>query len=78
MRAALAGLHHGHYVAKLVYEESTHRFRGRVINIEGERTYFCGSSVEELRAEFAQSVQIYERICRAFGQEPERPRPVGG
>jgi predicted HicB family RNase H-like nuclease len=77
MRAALAGMHHGDYVAELVYKESTRLFRGRVINVEGESIYFWGSSIEELHAEFARSVQLYEQSCRAASREPKRPRPVG-
>ncbi|MHC5059350.1 MAG: hypothetical protein ACYTKD_32255 [Planctomycetota bacterium] len=77
MAAALAMMHHGDYVAEFVYEESTRLFRGRVINLEHDGFDFWGSSVEELRAEFARLVEVYEESCRERGQEPERPTPVG-
>ncbi len=77
MDATLARMHHGDYVAELVYEAVTGLFRGHVINLEHELLCFWGSSLKDLPAEFARSVQVHERICRATGGEPKRPTPVG-
>jgi predicted HicB family RNase H-like nuclease len=76
MDAALARMHHGDYVAELVYEAVTGLFRGHVINLERGVLDFWGSSLKELRAAFARSVQAHEQICRDAGREPERPRPA--
>jgi predicted HicB family RNase H-like nuclease len=76
MGVALARMHHGDYVAELVYEKSAGLFRGRVINPGRERLYFWGGSLKELRVEFARSVKAYEESYCEAGQEPERPRAV--
>jgi predicted HicB family RNase H-like nuclease len=77
MGAALGRMRHGDYVAEITYEESTGLLRGRVINVEGESLDFWGTSLDELRAEFARSAGAYEERCREAGREPEWPRPVG-
>ncbi|MHC4714789.1 MAG: hypothetical protein ACYTAN_16215 [Planctomycetota bacterium] len=77
MGAPLARVHHGDYVAELVYEAVTGLFRGHVINLERGVLDFWGNSLKELRAEFARSVGVYEERCRDAGREPERPGAVG-
>ena len=77
MDAALARMHHGDYVAELLYEAVTGLFRGHVINIERGALDFWGKSLKELRAAFAGWVQVHEQTCRDAGREPEQPGPVG-
>ena len=67
---------YGAYVAELMFDEDADHFRGRVTNLERDGLDFCGRSVDELREEFATSVQIYEESCRAAGREPETPKAV--
>ncbi len=73
MSAAFARMRRGDYVADIAYEESSRLFRGRVINAGREGLDFWRSTIEELRAGSARSVQVHEQTCRDGGREPKRP-----
>lgn len=66
-------MQHGPYVATLEYDEDEHSFHGRVVNLARDGFDFWGRDVDELRAEFAASADVYESFCRERGKEPEKP-----
>ena len=55
-------------------DEDAGLFHGEVINTRDVLT-FQGSTFDELRAAFADTVADYLEWCRARGKEPERPYP---
>lgn len=55
---------HKGYVARINYDVSRGKFTGSVTNTPAHIT-FDGSTPEELKREFAHSVQVYEEACRA-------------
>ena len=60
---------HEDYVAKITYDADEEVFRGEVLNIK-DFVDFAGSSVDELKKEFARSVEIYLETCEKHGLEP--------
>ncbi|HEY0607755.1 MAG TPA: type II toxin-antitoxin system HicB family antitoxin [Herpetosiphonaceae bacterium] len=60
------------YLAKIEFDQEASVFHGQVINIRDIIT-FQGQSVEELRREFAESVEDYLEFCAERGEEPEKP-----
>jgi predicted HicB family RNase H-like nuclease len=60
------------YVASIEYDADIEMFFGRVMNLSSPVTFY-GASVEELRREFANSIQAYLEVCRERGIEPEKP-----
>lgn len=65
-------LNYKNYIAKLEYDDEDGIFYGKVININ-DSIEFKGSSVEELRKEFKESVDAYLEFCQELGDEPEKP-----
>lgn len=59
------------YWAAIELDDSADQFHGRVIGINDVVDFF-GSTPEELRREFAASVEEYVAWCRDEGTEPER------
>ncbi len=57
-------MEHKGYVARIRYEVSMRKFSGSVINAPAHIT-FRGDTPDELRREFANSVEIYEDACRS-------------
>ena len=60
------------YEAVVEYDEDAGLFHGEVTNLRDVIT-FQGRSVEELKREFAASVEDYLAFCRERGEEPEKP-----
>lgn len=60
------------YAAKVEYDDGAGCFHGQVVNIRDVIT-FQGRSVDELRQEFANSVEDYIEFCAERGEKPERP-----
>ena len=60
------------YTGVFAYDPSIDAFHGRVIGLQDVVT-FQGRSVEELRAEMAESVDDYLELCAEAGKDPERP-----
>ncbi len=60
------------YTAQVAFDDETGAFHGEVINLSDVIT-FQGSSVEELRQEFAASVEDYLAFCKKRGEDPEKP-----
>lgn len=60
------------YEALVQYDEDAEIFHGEVMNLRDVIT-FEGSSVEELKKAFADSVEDYLAFCRERGEEPEKP-----
>ncbi len=60
------------YTAQIAFDDETGAFHGEVINLSDVIT-FQGSSVEELRQEFSNSVEDYLAFCKERGEEPEKP-----
>ena len=65
-------MRHGDYVAKIDYEEDTKLFHGRVVNLR-DVVNFYGSSVEELKKEFWDSIEAYLEVCAEEEIEPQKP-----
>ncbi len=60
------------YAGVFEFDPSIDAFHGRVIGLRDVVT-FQGRSVEELRAEMAESVEDYLALCAETGKEPDRP-----
>ena len=60
------------YEATVKFDEEAEIFYGEVINTRDVIT-FQGSSVEELKKEFENSVEDYLEFCRERGEEPDAP-----
>ena len=68
----MALLRHGDYVARITYDPESESFFGEVINTRDVITFY-GTGIEELKREFATSVEVYLDLCREKGLEPSRP-----
>ena len=60
------------YEATVGFDEETEVFYGEVINTRDVIT-FQGSSVEELKKAFEDSVEDYLEFCRERNEEPDKP-----
>ncbi len=60
------------YEALVKFDDETEIFYGEVTNTRDVIT-FQGSSVEELKKAFEDSVEDYLEFCRTRKEEPERP-----
>ncbi len=63
---------HGSYVARIEYDADTASFFGEVVNT-GDTITFYGRSVEELKAEFARSIDAHLAFCARHGVQPGKP-----
>ena len=64
-------LRYGDYYAEFGYDDSADAFHGRVIGID-DVIDFYGRTVDELKAEFRNSVEEYVAWCREEGGEPQK------
>lgn len=60
------------YEATVKFDDETEVFYGEVSNTRDVIT-FQGSSVEELKKAFEDSVEDYLEFCRERGEEPDKP-----
>lgn len=60
------------YEATVIFDDETEVFHGEVINTRDVIT-FQGSSVEELKKAFEDSVEDYLEFCRDRNEEPDKP-----
>ncbi len=60
------------YVAQIEYDDSAKIFHGQVVGIKDVIT-FQGTSVEELRVAFSDSVDDYLAFCKERGEAPNKP-----
>ena len=60
------------YTASVRYVPEDDVFCGRVDGIS-DRIIFVGSSVEELKKEFKESINFYLESCAQTGDKPQRP-----
>ena len=60
------------YIAEIEFDDEAGIFHGEAINIRDVIT-FQGTSVEELRHAFHDSVDDYLEFCAARGEAPEKP-----
>jgi predicted HicB family RNase H-like nuclease len=60
------------YIATVEYDDGAGIFHGEVVNLRDVIT-FQGTSVEELRQAFTDSVDDYLEFCAERGEEPEKP-----
>jgi predicted HicB family RNase H-like nuclease len=63
------------YEALVRYDEDAEIFHGEVMNLRDVIT-FQGSSVQELKQAFADSVEDYLTFCKERGEEPRNPFPA--
>lgn len=59
------------YCAEFGYDESADAFHARVIGLN-DVIDFYGRSIDDLKAEFRNSIDDYVSWCREEGEEPER------
>lgn len=72
-------MQHGQYLAAIEYDPDEESFYGRTVNVSPGGFDFWGSSVEELRREFAASAEVFEEVTREKGLRPEvaeNPNPA--
>jgi predicted HicB family RNase H-like nuclease len=60
------------YFAKAEFDDDANIFHGEVINLRDVIT-FRGSTVEEIRQAFHDSVDDYLEFCAERGEQPEKP-----
>jgi len=60
------------YFAKVEFDEEANIFHGEVINLRDVIT-FEGSTVDELRQAFQDSVDDYLEFCAERGEDPDKP-----
>lgn len=60
------------YFARIELEEEDNCFSGRIAAIN-DVVDFYGTSIEELRTAFHDSVDDYIAACKQFGKNPEKP-----
>jgi predicted HicB family RNase H-like nuclease len=60
------------YVGVFEFDEDLGEFHGFVVNTQDVITFY-GSSVEELREELKNSVEVYLAFCAEKGRQPEKP-----
>lgn len=68
----MATMEYNGFVAQIEYDEDIDSFCGNVVNISSPITFY-GKTTEELRREFASSVQTWLDVCKERGIEPEKP-----
>ncbi len=61
------------YVANIKYDDELESFFGQVVNTLDVITFY-GKSVDELKREFALSVEAHLAFCAEEGIEPSPPR----
>jgi len=60
------------YVGQVEFDDEANLFHGEVINLRDVVT-FQGSTVEELREAFQESVDDYLEFCEERNESPEKP-----
>jgi predicted HicB family RNase H-like nuclease len=70
-------MQHGPYQAQIEFDPDTDSFHGRTVNVRRGGFDFWGTSVEELRREFAASAQVFEETCREHEIPIELQQPQG-
>lgn len=60
------------FVAAIEYDDELDCFMGSVLNVSSP-IIFYGQNPEELRNEFANSIEIWFTVCKEQGIEPEKP-----
>ncbi|MCU0425559.1 MAG: type II toxin-antitoxin system HicB family antitoxin [Candidatus Kapabacteria bacterium] len=65
-------LHHKGYTGVVEFDDEANIFHGEVLHVNDVIT-FQGTSVEELRNAFVESVEDYLAFCAERGEEPEKP-----
>jgi predicted HicB family RNase H-like nuclease len=60
------------YIAKISFDEDENIFHGEIINLRDVIT-FQGSSVDELKKEFIDSVDDYLEFCKTRNEKPDTP-----
>ena len=60
------------YLAHVEYDDEANIFHGEVINTRDVIT-FQGSSVDELKKAFEDSLEDYFAFCKERGEEPDQP-----
>ena len=61
------------YIGRVELDDEAGLFHGEVINTRDVIT-FQGTSVEELRQAFADSIEDYLEFCKERGEEPDRKK----
>jgi predicted HicB family RNase H-like nuclease len=61
------------YVARVEFDDEADVFFGKVVNLSKDGVTFQGSTPEELRAAFRDSVDDYLSWCKESGTPPEKP-----
>ena len=65
-------MHYKGYEAVIEFDEDAEIFHGDVMNLRDVIT-FQGTSAQELKTAFAESVDDYLAFCAERGEEPEKP-----
>jgi len=68
----MSNLTYNGYEAKLEYDSDDDSFFGIVTNIS-DTIHFEGRSIDELKREFKNSVDVYLAHCKKIGKAPQKP-----
>ena len=63
------------YVGSVTYDDDAGILFGTVTNTDAVIT-FQGTSVDEIRHAFHDSIDFYLQFCAEQGDEPEQPKPL--
>ena len=59
------------YQAKIEYDPELDMFRGEILGLNGGADFY-GSTPDELRQEFRNSLKVFLEVCKEKGIEPRR------
>ena len=68
----MATIEYKGYIARINVDDDNDTFHGRVVNVS-DVINFKGTSMADLKREFAKSMETYFQFCRDEGEEPEQP-----
>mgnify|MGYP000441951130 CR=1 FL=1 len=63
---------HKNYIGKVEFDDEADIFHGEVINTRDVIT-FQGTTVDEVKKSFVDSVEDYLAFCKERGEEPDKP-----
>lgn len=61
------------YTGSVEYDEEGNYFFGRVLGLRRDGISYEGSSAEEIKNDFEESIDFYLKSCKEDGVEPEKP-----
>ena len=64
------------YTASIEYSEEDACYVGDVIGMKYDIIAFDGNTIEEAHSRFLETIDLYLRVCKDKGKEPEIPTAI--